>query len=151
MVCFENLTESQKSVKYPLEGLWKPKSSRTGSLSAVVSISAINCLLKLKKRLSTHCKEPYCPLIKHSVHAAVVWSFFWQTWLLKVFCGTILEMVRNFPWIIHLTAGDAAVKTSTLGRKEIKMGREKNNNKPRKQAKWKEFVWVKEVRTAEMC
>lgn len=103
------------------------------------------------KRLSTHCKELYGPLIKHSVHAAAMWSFFWQTWLLKVFCGTILEIVRNFPWIIHLTAGDAAVRNSSSGRKEIKMGWENNNNKPRKQAKWKEFVWAKVVRSAEMC
>lgn len=147
MVCFENLIESQKSVKDPLETrLWKPKFSRAGSSSAVVSMSAINCLLKVKQRLSTHCKELYCPLIKHSVHAAVMWSFFWQTWrLFKVFCRTILAMVRNFPWIIHLTAGDAAVKNSSLGRKEIKMGREKNNNKPRKWGKWKEFEWKKHV------
>lgn len=131
MVCFENLIESQKSVKDPLETrLWKPKSPRAGSSSAVVSMSAINCLLKVKQRLSTRYKELYCPLIKHSVHAAVMWSFFWQTWrLFKVFCRTILAMVRNFPWIIHLTAGDAAVKNSSLGRKEIKMGLPKNNNK----------------------
>lgn len=137
----------KKIVKDPLETrLWKPKSPRAGSSSAVVSMSAINCLLKVKQRLSTRCKELYCPLIKHSVHAAVMWSFFWQTWrLFKVFCRTILAMVRNFPWIIHLTAGDAAVKNSSLGRKEIKMGREKNNNKPRKWGKWKEFEWKKHV------